>query len=803
MKRTDTKFFEHYELYWTMRSPMQLPVFSSTFVILYHWCVVQIEVEIIGKKKSKSKSKNATVEVVVHDEDLFKHNIPQERIHRSHLVIWFDDSIDSNNDAYEKTMQLLKKSVPWVCFYDHLQTCVDYIERLDLDVSIISSGPISNDSLKQIHSCEQVYSIYFYRLNPMKYSKWERHLTKLKGNYDRLELICENLHHTTKQVYDSSPSFTLFDCEEIDQSNENVNRLEPSFMYIQILKNIILSMSDVNEKETRKDFIDHCREKYGDNSRILKGIDEFERDYQPDRSIYWYTRESFLFQILNRALRILQTDVILLMGFFIRDIHRQIEQLRQNQSYHDPFIVYRGQHLSKNHLERLMKTPRQLISFNSFLSTSRNCEISRLFAESAFKQENQVGILFQIKINPNECSTPYANISRLSYFSEEHEILFSMNMTFRLGAIQNLNEENRLFQIELKSTEEDDPDLRQVRQRIEKELGDGNPHELLGHLLIRMGQIDHAEQVYLKLLNKSSTREEMSIYYHQLGVIKDQQCRWDEAIESYHKSLQIENDNSEKNQLNIATRWNNIGSCYENMKLYQEALDNYKNALKIRRGVLEDEHPDLAQSYNNIATIYYRQKKYDPANFFYKKSLTIKEKTLPSCHPSLATSFNNIASIYFDIGKYDDAFKNFNKALSIRRKSLPSDHPEIAQTLNNLGMVHSKMKTYSKALSFYQEALQIHRNIYPSNHPSIGNSYRSIGLTWIHLHNYGKAVENLEKAVEILKESASSTDSSIENLLQLIEKNKEKDSRQIFDFGIFARNKFARNERRKCHWHLR
>ena len=91
------------------------------------------------------------------------------------------------------------------------------------------------------------------------------------------------------------------------------------------------------------------------------------------------------------------------MGFFIHDLHRQIEHLHQNQisQYRGKvFTVYRGQGLSTEHFEKLKKTRGGLISFNSFLSTSKERDISLLFAESSSINQGMVGILFEMTIDP-------------------------------------------------------------------------------------------------------------------------------------------------------------------------------------------------------------------------------------------------------------------------------------------------------------------------------------------------------------------------------------------------------------------
>ena len=108
--------------------------------------------------------------------------------------------------------------------------------------------------------------------------------------------------------------------------------------------------------------------------------------------------------MLNRALRTLEADTIINMGFFIRDLHQQIEELHQKQvsNYRGkPFIVYRGQGLSTTDFEKLRKTKGGLMSFNNFLSTSKTREVSLGFAKGALGKTDTVGILFQMSIDPS------------------------------------------------------------------------------------------------------------------------------------------------------------------------------------------------------------------------------------------------------------------------------------------------------------------------------------------------------------------------------------------------------------------
>ena len=99
---------------------------------------------------------------------------------------------------------------------------------------------------------------------------------------------------------------------------------------------------------------------------------------------------AFLYPMLNRALRTMEVDIIIKMGFFIGDLHRQIEQLHSEQfnGHHSKttFTVYRGQGLPKAAFEQMTKTKGGLMAFNCFLSTSKKRDVSLGFRSSCCQQ---------------------------------------------------------------------------------------------------------------------------------------------------------------------------------------------------------------------------------------------------------------------------------------------------------------------------------------------------------------------------------------------------------------------------------
>ncbi|CAF0785215.1 unnamed protein product [Adineta steineri] len=536
-------------------------------------------------------------------------------------------------------------------------------------------------------------------------------------------------------------------------STDNLNQLEPTFMYTQIFKDILLDMK--HDEQAIKQFIDYCRK---NNSMSPINIDRFEKEYHAQSAIWCYTSFN-IYSMLNYALRTLDADIIITMGFFMCHLHQQIQQLHQQQfntDHGEPFIVYRGQGLMKSDFEKLQKLKGGLMSFNNFLSTSTDKAVSLEFAACASTEPNKVGILFILSIDPCIKSTPFASIKEESYFKEEEEILFSMHTVFRVGAIRHMDNNNQLYQVELQLTSDDDQQLRSLTDRIREEVDGATEWQRLSDLLLKIGQFNKAEELCNVLLEQTSDESEKAYYYHQLGYVKDDQGDYEKAIWYYEQGLEIDQKILPSNHPSLATSYNNIGSVYNEMGQYSKALSYYEKALEIEQKTLPSNHPSLATSYNNIGMVYNKMGEYSKALSYHEKDLEICEKTLPSNHPSLATSYNNIGLVYDNMGEYSKALSYYEKTLEILGKALPSNHPYLATSYNNIGLVYDNMGEYSKALSYYEKDLEICEKTLPSNRPSLATSYNNIGLVYDNMGEYSKALSYNEKALEIRQKALPS-----------------------------------------------
>jgi tetratricopeptide (TPR) repeat protein len=674
----------------------------------------------------------------------------RQRITQNFLLIWVDANIDESTENHQSTVAQLRSVVNDVNIFTKWDEAVDFLtEVYEMKAFLIADDTIGQQVVPLIHDIPQLDSIYIFCSKQIQHQQWAENWVKIRGVHTDAASVCQALHQAAKQCDQDSIAVSFATVNE-ETVNQNLNQLEPSFMYTQIFKEILLDMK--YDEKSIKDLANYCREFYPGNTKELLIINEFEHTYRSKSPIWWYTRECFTYQMLNRALRTLEGSTIINMGFFISDLHQQLKQLHQKQidSYQGKsFIVYRGQGLSYSDFEKLQKTKRGLMSFNNFLSTSKNRDVSLHFAKTALTKTNMVGILFQMSINPTVSSAPFASIPGVSYFKKEEEILFSMHTVFRVDEITKMDNNNSLYQVNLKLTADDDQELRILTKRIEQEITGETGWKRLGHLLLILDQFEKAEELYDALLKQTFDQSEKASYYNQLAYIKDHQGDYKKAIEYYEKSLEIFEKTLPPNHPGLSTSYNNIAVVYDNMGEYSKALSFYEKSFEIRQKTLPPNHPSLATSYNNISLVYQNMGEYSKALSFYEKSFEIRQKTLPPNHPSLAASYNNISLVYKNMGEYSKALSFNEKSLEIRQKTLPPNHPGLAVSYNNIAGVYENMREYSKALSFYEKSFEIRQKTLPPNHPDLAISYNDIAVLYQNMGEYSKALSFYEKSLEI------------------------------------------------------
>ncbi|CAF0868751.1 unnamed protein product [Adineta ricciae] len=628
------------------------------------------------------------------------------------LLIWLDSNIDEHDKGCQMTLAELRNVVNHLETYVNTDKCIEFIETIeDRRVFMIISGSLGQHALPRLQQQSQIDSIFIFCRNKQFHEQWAREWPQIKGVFIEINSICEILKQEVQQAKHNAVSMSFLGCDE------RSDQLEPSYMYTQILKEILLSI--VYDDKHIKDYANYCYKIFDKNEKVMNDIKKFKRKYHQKTPIWWYTCESFLYPMLNDGIRFLDGDIMTRLGFFIKDLHQNIEKVHKKQQVAQTFTVYRGQKLSVDDFERLRRTKGGLMSFNSFLSTSTKREISLGFARQGLSNKNLLGILFTMEIDPKQSTVPFASISQLSNMPNENEVLFSMLNVFTVDEIRQIDGNHQLMEVHLTLTHDNDPDLTNLTRRIRAESFPlEKPWERLGLVLKKLGQYDKAEEIFRKLLDQTKTDNEKKRIYHQLALLKDKQGKYEDAIQLYEKVRVLHGRTLPDNHPDLAAYDNNIGLVYLNQGDYSKALSYHQKALANRQQSLPTNHPHLATSYDNIGIVYSAMNESTKALDHFEKALAIRQRILPSNHPDLGASYGNMGNVYYALQDYSKALSFYEKALEIKRKSLPPHHPDLAAINNNMGYVYENTNNQVKALVFFEQAVQISKKALPSNHPT-------------------------------------------------------------------------------------
>ena len=639
------------------------------------------------------------------------------------LLIWLDSNFDEKDEDCQNTLTHLRRLINTINIFTDEDECIQFLqENIEDKVCMIISGYIGNHIVPHIHDISQVDSIFIICGTKQYHEKWTRNWSKIKGVYTDMKLICDTLKQSAKERERNALGFSVVAVNDADSSKVNLDRLDPMFMYTQIIKEIFLVIEF--EDKHILDLTRYCRKLFETASKYqLAEVDKFEQDYRKQTPIWWYTFESFLYPMLNRALRLSNIEVIIKMGFFIGDLHRQIDELHQQQFINIEskkiFTVYRGQGMPKDEFQKVSQTKGGLIAFNNFLSTSMVEKVSMQFAQCALANADMIGVLFTMKIDSQQSTAPFASVSEVgAYKDQENEVLFAMHTVFRIRDIKQIEDETkRLFRVELELTNDNDEDLQMLTKRIREETC---PNEQgwyrVGAVLQKEGKTKQAEKVYQILVQQETDESKHGRLYCRLGDCKDNQAEYKEAIRLYKKSIEIFEKYS-PDDADLAATYNNIGEVYRNTNEYASALSYYEKAIRTWRQSLSSNHPNLAMVYNNIGLVYKNLREYASALSYHERALEIQQQSLPPNHPGLGSTYNNMGNLYKNMGEYDKALSYYEKDLEISQQSLPPDHLDLGASYSNIGLLYENMKNYSKACSYYELAVQNGEQSLSSDHP--------------------------------------------------------------------------------------
>ncbi|CAF4994802.1 unnamed protein product [Rotaria sp. Silwood1] len=525
-------------------------------------------------------------------------------------------------------------------------------------------------------------------------------------NLDELKVsIKDNIKHLNKQI----ELFSFYNCHQ--QSLRDISTQSADFLWFQLFKDVIICLS-CNGK-AKEEMLSACRQYYRANHRILKDINEFDETYHVDQCIRWYTRQTFVYQLINKALRTEDIEQLYMYRFYIADLSNQLveEHKKMKNQSDDMIYLYRGTIITKKEVETIKINQGKFIATNNYWSTSRDRSYAITFAKKCISHPDMIPVLFQIKchLSDENNSIIFADISGFSDFPTEKEVLFDLGAVFTIEQIiEETIEDIHLLIVTIKTTGEGREVLQKYLEDNREQMEFESPTIMLCNLLKRMGK-DQKSLDFLQYLEKNPGNENLSHIHCRIGIAFKDQRKYQLALYHFDKALQLTFSSNSSRREYFPFILHNQGLVYAKIKQFYQALKLYQEAEKISQNKIYYNPYVLSHLYNSIGRVYNHLGDFNSALRYHFRALYMENELLPPGHPVIAFSYTDIASVYSSQNDYNQALEYHLQALDIRKKGLPANHHYIAWSLHQIGRLYHKMNHLQLAFQFYFQSLEIYK----------------------------------------------------------------------------------------------
>ena len=575
----------------------------------------------------------------------------RSRLARSRIVFLQNDRRSS--DKTNTFKQQLSEHENEVQCFSSSNDCVDFLLGQKEPILLVLNETQGEQLAPIIQTCDQIHRIYV--LSTHRPHWIEQYGFQQADHFDSLELIIASIKHDLKVASDDQLNIAVISRSEMGSNT----RKDPSFVYHQLLKEILLKKSNVDPEEIAKQqMVQYFRKIYRGQPTQIQIIDEFDQEFFPELAFYWYSRDCFLYETLNRALFTPEPTVLYKLRYFIRHLHAQILEKSQEQ----PQIsaeksVYRGQGMKKLAFDTIKNGIGGLLSFNNFLSTTTSRSVAEQFMENRAFSEDEVCVLLQMNLDPTNRTYPFAKLGQLGYFGDaEKEILFSMGTVFRIMEVSPLPASKWLIKLTL--CNDNDQNLEKYTDKVRQRIKGAHPLISFVKLMDEIGQ------------------------YNMIEPFDD---------------VFAEDEHVINNPLLSATLQHAIGSAYLSTGDRVRALAHLKNALESYLNFLPENHQSLSPTYNNIGSVYYAMHRYQEAIENHQLALDCQLNCNDPDLDSVAAYSLNLSAVHQTLGKYQEALKHLERVVQVQKQHLKEDDPALADTYMAQAKIYHKIKDNKNA----------------------------------------------------------------------------------------------------------
>ncbi|CAF2146082.1 unnamed protein product [Rotaria magnacalcarata] len=414
------------------------------------------------------------------------------------ILIWLDLQMADRPNTVLEMHNKLKSYFYDIQLYDNFIHCINEIlsiTQTERDIFLIVSSSIDEYYIKIISDIPGVAKIYTY-CTSVEQSLSSVNVSKVY--YDMDTLLCQLKVDTQHYLRKPIRSMLIFTKENTFNNLRKSIKSRVNFEPIRF-KLIIETLLKItlNTYQLKQEFLKELRSRPEYIPSEEKLIVEFEKEYNSDKAIEWYTRDGPLYRMTNQGFRTENIDIMFRYRFFFVDLYSSLQSLhkKQQDELEHISVLYRGQLMRTEEFSVLKDLIGSLIIVNSFWSTTKDEDVARSYSGNGERRPENESIVYRIRLDRYVIKRgiqPFAYVTPFSYFKDEDEYLFVVGSVFRLEKIY-LEGERQIIVLSL--TDGPDAQFNQYIEYYRKKIDEADRTlQTLVSILIEFGQCKAAQQ---------------------------------------------------------------------------------------------------------------------------------------------------------------------------------------------------------------------------------------------------------------------------------------------------------------------
>ncbi|CAF3372063.1 unnamed protein product [Rotaria socialis] len=638
------------------------------------------------------------------------------------LLIWVASASESVNQYQTNIRELINAH-----FYSDILQCLDYIKSVvDEKMLIIIAPECAEKIICAVHLRPTVSAFIIFDPNRQGNFESSRILaySKLIGIFTDIESLHSSIRFVMQHIEKQALAFSLFS-QDKQRSARDLSKESAYFLWYQLLIHVLKQMSP--DEQAKNEMLEKCTDYYQNDKVELKNIELFRTTYTCNQAIAFFTNETFLYKLVNKALRTENIELLYAFRFYIIDLCSELKRESEKMIGQGVQTLYRGQQIGIRELENLKRNIGTLISPNGFMSTSRTKQKALRFARSGAEHDGTCSVLYEIQVDPARLkSVTFADISGMSRIQEEDEVLFNLGAIFHIDNVGIYDESLSIMKISMTATDDGKYKVDDYLKMQESLMEEYTPSIFFGRLLWNeLGRLDQAT-AYFHLLLKSDYNDTASVL-NNLGIVQALKGDFAVALDNCVRALEMRSKNLLKNHPHIATSLHNIGAIYSARSDYVNAIDFYEQALAIRNEIYPTDNVNKATTMANLGATFKLQGDFSRARTLVQSALEMRRRLLPEPHPQIASCLWHLGNIAEAQSDYLTALSFDQCAFDMDELVLPADHNELSKDLNILMRVYKASGDIKGAINLCEIQLAKQRSIFGTNHPRIARTLMTMG----------------------------------------------------------------------------